>query len=457
MLKEINNSREVIKNRMLKHALNNWNLKNTDDMDPAVKLIMEALALEIHNLGNEIEDTQSRILEKIANLLSPDFLTAPNPAHALLHVASAEPEEVLTNTTAFFMQRKVSLRQNEVLDSSVDVHFTPLASIKIIDADIACMATGENLYAYDASFNKQLLARSKAKFVEKNILWLGLKINPKIENITGISFCFDWKNLEPKIAHSIYQFLPLTTWSLNDVQIETKPGIKWEPHYDADRYENMFVEYDLLFLMEKDIGNYYNHQFITIGDKKILLRNEMMQAYPSAFKNQFTENELQKLTENLLWLKIVFPAAMQQDHLDELYVYLNTFPVMNRRLNDLKYRLKGGSNLIPLRTPALEQFLSVKSLSDEVHQYKSVPYRKMEEEETGTYTLRRGGVERFDSRNAREMISNLLELLRSESSAFAAYGYDFIATTLKEMDQRIALMDEKTKGYINNATEIPNY
>src|SRR4030095_6120238 len=113
MLKEINNSREVIKNRMLKHALNNWNLKNTDDMDPAVKLIMEALALEIHNLGNEIEDTQSRILEKIANLLSPDFLTAPNPAHGIVRVAPVEPEEVLTTATTFFTQRKISSRQNE--------------------------------------------------------------------------------------------------------------------------------------------------------------------------------------------------------------------------------------------------------------------------------------------------------------------------------------------------------
>ena len=148
---------------------------------------------------------------------------------------------------------------------------------------------------------------------------------------------------------------------------------------------------------------------------------------------------------------------MQQESLDEVYVYLNTLPVMNRQLNDLKFRLKGGSNIIPLKTAALEQFLSVKSLSDETRQYQPVPYRKMEEEESGTYTLRTGGVERFDTRNAKELISYLLELLRSESAAFSAYGYDFIATTLKEMNQRIALMEQKTKGLTNSAAEIPNY
>ncbi len=47
----------------------------------------------------------------------------------------------------------------------------------------------------------------------------------------------------------------------------------------------------------------------------------------------------------------------------------------------------------------------------------------MDEEQTGTYTLHSGGVERFDTRNIHEMINYLLELLRSESAAFAGYGY----------------------------------
>ena len=105
----------------------------------------------------------------------------------------------------------------------------------------------------------------------------------------------------------------------------------------------------------------------------------------------------------------------------------------------------------------MEQFLAVKSLTDDKHQYSLTPFRKMEEEETGTYTLRNGGVERFDGRNAKEFISYMLELLRSESAAFLAYGNDFIASTLREMDQRIALMEQKTKAVANNSSEMPHY
>lgn len=443
---------------MLKHALTYWSIKNTEDLDPAVKLMLEAISSELYNLGNEIKDTQVRILEKIANLLAPDFLTSPNPAHAILHAAPVEPNELLSRTTSFFAQRKISSRQDEVLDTSIDIYFTPVDAVKIFDVQLSHIETGGNLYFYDAAFNKQFVAKSKAKLTEHNTLWLGLKVNRQLEDIRDLFLCFDWKNLETRLANQIYRHLPLTKWYIGDKEIETRQGIPYTaPDRKINTYENIFLDYDLLSLREKDIKNFYDPRFISIRDKTLGSLSDLLQVYPAGFKTMFAENELLKLNEKVLWLKIVFPPAMQQEYLNQVYIYPNAFPAMNRRLNDLKYRLKGGSNIIPLKTNAQDQFLSVKSLSDEIRQYKAVPYRMMEEEETGTYTLRNGGVERFDSRNARELISYLLELLRSESAVFSAYGYDFIASTLKEMNQKISLMEQKTKGNINNAAEIPNY
>ncbi len=457
MSEEINNSKEVIKNRMLKHALTYWDIKNTDDLDPVVKLILEALSLELYNLGNEIKNTQVRILEKLADLLSPDFLTSPNPAHALLQATPVEPSELLSETTGFITQTKISSKQNEDLDTTIDVYFTPVDSVQLYDTQIAYLGTGGNLYTYDPAFNKLLVSKSKGKLLENNTLWIGLKVNFLIENIRNLILCFDWKNLESKIAQQFYQLLPLTKWIIGDDEIAIKSGLQYAAvEHEGEEYENIFLAYDLLSIMEKDIKAYYNQKFvsITISEHDI---KESKQPYPIAFKNVFPESDLQKLTEKLLWLKVVFPEARRQHFLEEVYVYPNTFPVMNRQLNDLKYRLKGGSNIIPLRPGAMEHFLAVKSLSDEQQLYKSVPFRKMNEEETGTFTLRNGGVERFDNRNARELISYLLELLRSESAAFSSYGYDFIAGTLKEMNQKISLMEQKTKGSVGATSEIPNY
>lgn len=457
MLSDIGNSKEVIKNRMVRHALTYWGIKHTEDLDPIVKLILEALSSELYNLGNEIKDTQVRILEKVSNLLAPDFLTAPSPAHGILHAAPIEPKELLTNTTGFYAQRKIAVKQNEAPDTTLEIFFTPVDSVQVFDAQVVYMATGGNMYLYDGAFNKQQVMRAKARNMETNTLWLGLKVNQKIDDLSNLFFYFDWKNMEPRLAHSVYQLLPLTKWYLSDKSLKTEQGIRYQDTSKGrDSYENIFLEYDLLSLIEKDIKDYYHPRYVSLDGGLPGSLAELKQTYPESFKNSFAENELMKLTDKLLWIKIVFPAAMQQEYLDDVSICCNAFPVMNRQLNEMKYRLKGGSNIIPLKTFDYNQFVSVKYLSDETHQYRAVPYRKMEEEQSGTYTLRNGGVERFDERNARELISYLLELLRSESAAFSAYGYDFIATTLKEMNQKISLMEQKTKGYANNA-EVPNY
>jgi hypothetical protein len=458
MPSEFDASKEMIKTRMLKHALNYWNIKNSDDLDPAVKLILEALSTELYSLGNEIKDSQVRILEKVSNLMAPDFLTCPNPAHAIMHALPVEPAEILPNTTNFYTQKKISSKQDEVLDTSLEVYFTPVDAVQLFDAQVVYMATPEHLYACTTAAGKQLIAQSRQKQTEKNTLWIGLKINPKLTDIHSLFFYFDLKNIESKLAGRIYQLLPITKWYIEDIEIAVEQTLKYaEKERNTDAYENIFLEYDILSLLEKDIKHYYNQRYVTITDTKLKNINAGLSAYPPSFTNNFSEKDLQQLTEKLLWIKVVFPAAMLPEYFDEMQVYTNAFPVMNRQLNDLKFRLKGSGNIVPLKTNGVDQFLSVHSLTDNTHTYKPVPYKKTDEDEYGTYTLRNGGVERFDTRNAKDFIKYLLELLRSEGAAFSSYGYDFMATTLKEMNQKISLMEQKTKGYGVNGNEIPYY
>ncbi|MEO6231106.1 MAG: hypothetical protein ABJB11_23030 [Ferruginibacter sp.] len=453
------NSKEVIRNRMLKHALNYWNIKNTEDLDPMVKLILEALSTELFNLGNEIRDTEVRLLEKIANLLAPEFLTCPNMAHAILHAMPIEPVELLSDTTHFYTPKKVSSREDENLDSSIDIFFTPVNNTRLFNANVDCIVTGNNLFGFDESFNKQLLAQTiPGSYVERGVCWLGVSVDEKVKDINNLYFYFDWKNVTPKLSQVNYQLLPLAKWQVNGTDLSATIGMKYESgNKNNPEPSGNFIDNDLLFLMEKDIREFYHQKFVSITDKSLAGVKKIKEACPDALKNIFSEKDVQKFTGKKLWIRIAFPIAVSQESLDELHVHINAFPVMNRQLNDFKYRLKGGSNIVPLKTDGMDQFLSIRSFADDNSPYRSTPYRKMEEEATGTYTLRKGGVERFDERNAKELISYLLELLRSESAAFSAYGHDFIASTLHEINQRIALMEQKTKGLTAAANEIPHY
>lgn len=55
-----NYSKEVIKNRMYRHAMNYWGVKKVENLDPLVKVLLEALSSEIFGLSHDIETSQHR-------------------------------------------------------------------------------------------------------------------------------------------------------------------------------------------------------------------------------------------------------------------------------------------------------------------------------------------------------------------------------------------------------------
>ncbi len=456
MFSEINNSKEIIRNRMLRHAMNYWNIKNTEDLDPMVKLLMEALSTELYNLGNEVKDTEVRLLEKIATLLAPDFLTCPQPAHAVLHAMPVEYEELLKPNTQFYTQKKISSKQDETLDKSIDVFFTVAGNVRLYQVKVSQLFSGNALSSLNAQGQRQLLAQAPgSKRMDNNVIWVGLELNDRITDIGNLFFYFDWK--DPGFRSALnYQLLPLGRWFLpGNRELEIIPGIIYEGKEDADN-NSLFSDHEILGLIEEDTRNFYSARYISIKAGQLKQVQQLCEICPEELAPYLAETDRQKLNKPLLWIKLVFPAAIPQGALDELSIYSNSFPVMNRRLYDGRFRMKGNANIIPLKVSGTEQFLAVHTVSDETRPYRSNPFSNMEEE-SGTYTMRSGGVERFDGRNAREFISYMLELLRSESAAFSAYGNDFISSTLREMNQRIALMEQKTKSMAGSASEMPHY
>lgn len=458
MFFDSDNSREAIKTRMLRVALTYWETKNIDELDPLVKFLTDALSTELYDVINDIKNAEGRILEKIAHLLAPDLLTSPTPAHAVMQAVPAEPSELITNEDIFYIEKKIASKPEGPLDTSVDINFTAINKVRIFDVQIKYIFSGASLYIYDDASNKMLVGNAlKGTQANECCIWIGMNYNTRITKINGMNFFFDLKNVDPSLADYFHQFLPFTKWYIENREIKVIPGI-----YDVQKSSNSGMEADmtntdLVQSVQNNINSYYHKKFMTIADEEFEIKAEILRAYPDKLKSSLSPALLQKLSDNLVWVKIVFPTSIRQELLDELNVKVNAFPVMNCKRNELRFRLRSGRNIIPLPNVPNERFLAVKSFTDGVTNYKGIPFRKAGDEEVGTYTLRTGGLERFDSRNGREMIQYLLELLRSESAAFSAYGHDFIASTLKEMNQFIALLEQKTNTAISDAFEIPTY
>jgi hypothetical protein len=57
--------------------------------------------------------------------------------------------------------------------------------------------------------------------------------------------------------------------------------------------------------------------------------------------------------------------------------------------------------------------------------------------------IRQGGIARFDTRDAKETINHLIDLIRDERASFALLGTDMIASELKQLDQIISRLKQR--------------
>lgn len=448
-------SKDEIRNRILKNVRDYWGIKNTNDVDPLVKLLIEALSTELFNVSNDVKNLENRVLDKISRILAPESLTSALPAHAILHTRPFETVEIIDEKTQFFYKKRLKEKKEGSGENSTDVFFSPLKPVKVFNARVAYMANGGNLFQIDNQHNKSLLSNSDAGYMlNSNTLYIGVEIPLVLESIKGLSFYFDWQNYV--VNNTIYELLSLSNWSINDLPVNTSTNKFY--HESVKNTPSPFDKHDNLTILTEDVMAYYSNRFLTIDDDHILQQHPYLQLYPKDFDTVFLPGKLSSLKKEMLWLKVVFPAAITEVMIDELHVSINAFPVVNKRIHDIKHRLRMMTNIIPVKLQDNDQFLAIDSLTDNSgNAYTEIPFSHNDDNNTGSFSIRYGGSERFDNRNAKEILDYLFELLRDEKAAFSAYGSDFLNNSLKELEQNISVIEQKTKAQLDAIKELLNY
>src|SRR5688572_20213062 len=100
-------SREKIKSRMLKNAVQLWGHQpsDVDSYDPLVGMLMGACATEFEKIYHEIYSSQARLIERLAQLLTPEINKGPEPAHAIMHLKSVEASTVINKESQFYTKK----------------------------------------------------------------------------------------------------------------------------------------------------------------------------------------------------------------------------------------------------------------------------------------------------------------------------------------------------------------
>jgi len=447
-------SKDSIRSRLLKNAAHFWGEEATQHLDPFAQLLMEALATELYKAYNEMQTTEARILEKITRLLTPELYVSPRPAHAVAHLRIRETGQVLDSRNQFFTQQRIATKEEGILDAEYPVVFTPLGAVPLLDGDVRFIAAGDRMFSVADTRAKTFFAASQSGLPQQQ-LWIGLELNPA-ETPRDLTL---YLRFSLEVEDFVYSLLPTAQWSVGGVPVTARSGMQLATTRPRSSEEAVFADFETMNLIERDIQTHYARYFVTLEGVADALAAGAESAVPADLAAAFPEAASLASNKQIRWIGATVPSYFTPELLDHLSVSVNAFPVVNRRLHVQYHPLREVTKIIPLTPQPYEQFLSIASLTDDRGgPYHALPFRTGGEDAAGGfYSIKYGGAERFDERDAQEYLSNLTELLRDEVAAFAAYGKDFMRSTVTELSKKIRLIQQRARTDLSRFLDVPTY
>jgi hypothetical protein len=432
--------KENVKSRLIKYVADLWGYQQSDidGLDPVIDLLLGACAIEFEKVGNQIQSSHSRTLEQLANLLLPEGLTIPRPAHMIIKAQSVEPSYQLKNTDQFLIEKEILNPANPTKLEKKNIWFSPIIPTKLFDASIEFVGYGNQLLKQKNTHLREPFAKTmKGLSFAENEIWLGIKTSQKTEFLPSFSFFFDWKN-NPKKSDYI-DLLPLSGWYLNgETLLSHKPGYSDEVEKYLFQVDNDLIsERRVLPKIEYKTSLLYRNQFINMRDQQIKVADQMVKN-PPRFMQLFEAEALDQMKEPLLWLKLEVSHLIPLEALQEMECDINCFPVINRQLIDNRrpYRVDENLSIIPVNSD--DHFLSIEKISgDRDLQLNAVPFYNIHNMDGGTYTVRKNTVGRFEGRNVKQMLRYVLEMLRDENASFSAMGGAIGSSDIIDLEKKL--------------------
>lgn len=141
---------------------------------------------------------------------------------------------------------------------------------------------------------------------------------------------------------------------------------------------------------------------------------------------------------------MVFPESLVPQIIDNISFTANCFPVVNKKYHSTGKTFGTFLSYVSLDTDN-DIYLDVDSVVDSLNIHYEIKEFKADVIEEGNAVLRTGGVSRFDSRSASELLQNVLDLLKDESSAFSGLGKDFMNSSLNQINQLLSSIHQQVK------------
>jgi len=433
-----------IKNRMIQKAAELWKVSPSDidsTFDPLVRMLIGATASELAKIDSDIHNSHGYIIEKLVQLMTPEASYGAQPAHGVVSALPVEQQIQLSPKVGFFYKKK--FKSPDLYTSYKEVYFSAVRPTKLINAHLHTAASQNTLKSYElASKAVQTYPESSLSNLPNTTLYLGIQLLGEVPiDLKNCSFFFEMEN--PTYKELFYSQLKLAKFYYHDTPISVCKGYPHEETHNTSgvQLNKLFTEQSqkLISIERQALLAYQNHYISVLSDLNISNDNDDLQALN---KKNIPEDilSLDPVYESMHWVKVVFPSTISSEILSEVYASLNTFPVLNRRLEKAIYPLKSYSNIASFATTDL--LLDIADISNNFgNQYQCTD--KQTDLKKGTYFINDQKVSGLDARSAKEYLQHLIGLLKNESAAFSQLGGEAIQENILRLNQQISILENK--------------
>ncbi|MEZ5022629.1 MAG: type VI secretion system baseplate subunit TssF [Chitinophagales bacterium] len=428
---------EEIYRRLILNAAKVWGYSpeemEQEGFDPLIGLLLGGVSKELEKAYHELADSKSRIVTDLATHLTPDVLTNVLPAHGIMHALPIEVEEIAYKEAQFVADKRTDEGNEQIV-------FAPANDFTLVKASVKYLAFKNTIFEQQLHKKEAVSKAITGKKLPANEVWLGIDIDKRMRNLDGFRFFLDWSFDPDKLTY--LEYLQQTKWSFGDTELDIKIGLEDYNIEDFGTNNNVPMYIDQV---RKSIVERYSAHFVNIVmDDYNLFGDTKTFVTPNRLAEAFGQGEVSALKGNLIWINIVFPQLLSHKSLEYVNCNLNCFPALNCMYYSRNISLKERKTFFPVQCDG--SFLSINSLLDK--EGKKVVDQRAEtnnDEDQVTYIFKEKGIQRFDHREAQELLDYLFDVLRDESFAFNKYNINIQSSTLKNLRQQVNTLIDETK------------
>ncbi|WP_291287099.1 hypothetical protein [Flavobacterium sp.] len=415
-----------IKNRIQKKCLEIWGIEDINMADPLVMMLLDVFVHELYYLHHEGVESDNKIIERIAQEIVPSQWNLPMPAHTLASTSVTNGIVLLNDDTEFVV------KSNMVTSVDADIHFTPFANESVIEGEISFQL--HDSFLIDSSKHvKHLPAPHR---ISDHRIWIGLDASKEnLEKLNSLKFTFI---TEDSPLDSFLQFIVVkdTLGNTLEIERETFDEVQDNKHYT------------------ETIKSFYKNFIYRL---KLNPENLVYESIVDKFKIEKETLKSGKKNTGLIWLEFIFPEIFSKAELDKIQIKINTFPVINRKLNNRVHNAKLEGRLFAMKAESNTHFLDVARIFNEKNVEFTNGIKQPNHLSSNVFTIFYGGLENYDSRTAKFFLKKLARALREDISSFSNINADYIDATMTRINEEINSIESKINSSYNKVSEEEVY